>query len=63
MNLWLSTPTFGKVNSMHMYAWKKGLKTDYTERDLSYIRLGPKCGVGGPGRIVQKTPMWEEDSY
>ena len=27
MNLWLSTPTFGKVNSMHMYAWKKGLKT------------------------------------
>ncbi|MBD1147242.1 ribonucleoside-diphosphate reductase subunit alpha [Pelagibacterales bacterium SAG-MED31] len=27
MNLWLSTPTFGKVNSMHMYSWKKGLKT------------------------------------
>ncbi len=27
MNLWLSNPTFGKVNSMHMYAWKKGLKT------------------------------------
>ena len=26
MNLWLATPTFGKVNSMHMYAWKKGLK-------------------------------------
>ncbi len=27
MNLWLEKPTFGKVNSMHMYAWKKGLKT------------------------------------
>ena len=27
MNLWLSNPTFGKVNSMHMYAWEKGLKT------------------------------------
>ena len=27
MNLWLSNPTFGKVNSMHMYAWGKGLKT------------------------------------
>ena len=27
MNLWLSSPSFGKVNSMHMYAWKKGLKT------------------------------------
>ena len=23
------------------------LKTDYTEDDLSYIKLGPKCGVGG----------------
>ena len=39
------------------------LKTDYTERDLSYIKLGPKCGVGGAGKIIQKTPMWEEDSY
>ena len=27
MNLWLANPTFGKINSMHMYAWKKGLKT------------------------------------
>ena len=27
MNLWLSNPTFGKVNSMHMYAWEKGLNT------------------------------------
>jgi len=39
------------------------LETDYTTRDLSYIKLGAKCGVGGPGRIIQKTPMWEEDSY
>ena len=38
------------------------LKTDYTEDDLSYIKLGPKCGVGGPGRVIYK-PEWEEDSY
>ncbi len=38
------------------------LKTDYTEQDLSYIKLGAKCGVGGPGRVLPK-PMWEEDSY
>ena len=38
------------------------LKTDYTEEDLTYIKLGPKCGVGGPGRVIPK-PMWEEDSY
>jgi len=39
------------------------LKTDYTERDLSYIKLGPKCGVGGPGRVTLNKPEWEEDSY
>jgi len=38
------------------------LETDYTTRDLSYIKLGPKCGVGGPGRVIQQE-MWEEDSY
>ena len=38
------------------------LSTDYTEDDLSYIKLGPKCGVGGPGSVIYK-PEWEEDSY
>ena len=38
------------------------LETDYTERDLSYIKLAPKVGMGGPGRVLP-TPMWEEDSY
>ena len=38
------------------------LKTDYTEQDLSYIKLGPKWGVGGPGRVIYKQE-WEEDSY
>ena len=38
------------------------LSTDYTEDDLSYIKLGPKWGVGGPGRVIPQ-PMWEEDSY
>lgn len=38
------------------------IKTDYTEKDLSYIRLGPKVGVGGPGR-VNYNPDIEEHSY
>ena len=38
------------------------LKTDYTSEDLSFIELGPKCGIGGPGRVIQKH-LWEEDSY
>jgi len=27
MNLFLESPTLGKISSMHMYAWKAGLKT------------------------------------
>ena len=38
------------------------LKTDYTEKDLSYIKLGPKAGVGGPGGVIYKHTS-EEDSY
>ena len=38
------------------------ISKDYIEEDLSYIKLGPKCGVGGPGRVVTEQ-AWEEDSY
>ena len=27
LNLWMKSPTFKNMSSMHMYAWKKGLKT------------------------------------
>ena len=38
------------------------LDSRYSKDDLSYIKLGPKCGVGGPGKVIPQ-PMWEEDSY
>ena len=38
------------------------ITSDYTEDDLSYIKLGPKCGVGGPGKLVTEQAC-EEDSY
>ena len=38
------------------------LKTSYTEKDLSYIKLAPKAGIGGPGRVIHKQEC-EEDSY
>jgi ribonucleoside-diphosphate reductase alpha chain len=36
MNLFLAEPTVGKVNSMHFYAWEKGLKTG-----MYYLRSKP----------------------
>lgn len=35
LNLFLQTPNIGKLSSMYMYAWKKGLKTTY------YLRSRP----------------------
>lgn len=38
------------------------LKTDYTERDLSYIKLQGKVGYGGPGKVIYTEPSGD-DSY
>ena len=28
------------------------ITSDYTEEDLSYIKLAPKVGYGGPGKVL-----------
>jgi len=38
LNLWMKEPTYDKLTSMHMYAWKKGLKTG-----LYYLRTKAKA--------------------
>ena len=38
------------------------LKTDYTEKDLSFIKLAPKVGYGGPGKVLWTLPT-DDDSY
>ena len=38
------------------------LKTDYTESDLSYVKLAPKVGYGGPGKVIYAEPSGD-DSY
>ena len=38
------------------------LKTDYSEEDLSYIKLAPKVGYGGPGKVLWTEPSGD-DSY
>ncbi len=39
LNLFIDSPTIGKLSSMYMYAWKKGLKTTY------YLRSRPATGI------------------
>ena len=38
------------------------LKTDYTSEDLSYVKLAPKGGYGGPGKVLWTEPAGD-DSY
>ena len=39
LNLFLESPTIGKMSSMYMYAWKRGLKTTY------YLRSRPATSI------------------
>ncbi len=39
LNLFLENPTLGKVSSMYVYAWKKGLKTLYYFRSRGKTRI------------------------
>ncbi|WP_409999946.1 ribonucleoside-diphosphate reductase subunit alpha [Planctomyces sp. SH-PL62] len=39
LNLFVESPSIGKLSSMYMYAWKRGLKTTY------YLRSRPATGI------------------
>ena len=44
LNLFLETPTIGKLSSMYAYAWKSGLKTTY------YLRSRPATRIARAAR-------------
>nr|WP_203616237.1 ribonucleoside-diphosphate reductase subunit alpha [Streptomyces sp. SID13726] len=53
LNLFLETPTIGKLSSMYAYAWKSGLKTTY------YLRSRPATRIA---RAAQATiPVQQAD--
>jgi len=56
LNLFLETPTIGKLSSMYAYAWKQGLKTTY------YLRSRPATRIARAARAtvpVQQVPSEE----
>jgi ribonucleoside-diphosphate reductase alpha chain len=48
LNLFLESPNIGKLSSMYMYAWKKGLKTTY------YLRSRPASKIAKATVTVSK---------
>ena len=39
LNLFIESPTIGKLSSMYMYAWKSGIKTTYYLRSRPATRI------------------------
>jgi len=54
LNLFMESPTIGKLSSMYMHAWKQGLKTTYYLRSRPATRInktttGASATTDGPG--------------
>ncbi|MFE8016007.1 ribonucleoside-diphosphate reductase subunit alpha [Streptomyces antibioticus] len=51
LNLFLETPTIGKLSSMYAYAWKSGLKTTYYLRSRPATRIARAAQAQAPATI------------
>ena len=47
LNLFIENPSIGKLSSMYMYAWKKGIKTTYYLRSRPATRIAKVTIQGG----------------
>ncbi|MEU0276605.1 ribonucleoside-diphosphate reductase subunit alpha [Streptomyces sp. NPDC006307] len=48
LNLFMETPTIGKLSSMYAYAWKQGLKTTYYLRSRPATRIARAAQASAP---------------
>lgn len=66
LNLFMESPTIGKLSSMYLYAWKRGLKTTYYLRSRPATRINQTTtGAGGGGQSpepVLVAPLTVSDS-
>lgn len=51
LNLFIESPTIGKLSSMYMYAWKSGVKTTY------YLRSRPATKISKVTTTQEATPQ------
>jgi ribonucleoside-diphosphate reductase alpha chain len=51
LNLFIESPTIGKLSSMYMYAWEKGLKTTY------YLRSRPATSINKITVVKDEEPV------
>jgi ribonucleoside-diphosphate reductase alpha chain len=57
LNLFMEAPTIGKLSSMYMYAWKRGIKTTY------YLRSRPATSIAKTTVRKSDTVQTEKKAY
>ncbi|KAF5994937.1 ribonucleoside-diphosphate reductase subunit alpha [Streptomyces sp. WAC00263] len=63
LNLFLETPTIGKLSSMYAYAWKSGLKTTYYLRSRPATRIARAAQAQAqPEKIIPVQAIPDEDA-
>jgi len=68
LNLFMESPTIGKLSSMYMHAWKQGLKTTYYLRSRPATRINKTTTAGSTtttspnGGGVPATPLPTRDA-
>jgi ribonucleoside-diphosphate reductase alpha chain len=56
LNLFMESPTIGKLSSMYLHAWKQGLKTTYYLRSRPATRIAQTTTSGGGAAAPSPTP-------
>jgi len=61
LNLFAESPNIGRLSSMYMYAWKRGVKTTYYLRSRPATKIA-KTTVAVPNRVVDAQPKAHDSS-
>ncbi|GGO33961.1 ribonucleoside-diphosphate reductase [Streptomyces lasiicapitis] len=61
LNLFLETPTIGKLSSMYAYAWQRGLKTTYYLRSRPATRIARAAGGSAAAAAPAPVPQQVSD--
>ncbi len=60
LNLFQESPTIGKLSSMYMYAWKRGIKTTYYLRSRPATKIAKTTVKGSAVGMTQNSKETEE---
>ena len=55
LNLFMESPNIGKLSSMYMYAWQKGLKTTYYLRSRPATRIAQVAAADNIASVIEES--------